>query len=282
MKKTIIAVILLLTGLNCLAEDRFANVKIVTQQLTDNVYMLIGAGGNIGVSYGSDGLLMIDDQFGPLAPKIRSALKAIGNDTPTYLLNTHYHGDHTGSNADFGKASMIMAHENVRVRLVAGDAPEVALPVLTYQQQAHLYFNGEQIQIIHLPSGHTDGDSIAYFTKSDVVHMGDDFFKDRFPYVDLDAGGSVAGMIRNVEAALNIIGNDTQVIPGHGALANKSDVSRYLDMLKTTNATVKQAITMGKSSDAILAKGLPDKWDEWGTGFINEERWIQTLIRENS
>lgn len=261
--------------------DRFANVKITTQQVSDKIYALFGAGGNIGVSKGNDGLLMIDDQFGPLAPKIKAALKELGDDSPTYLLNTHYHGDHTGSNAAFGSESLILAHENVRVRLLAEDQSkgfgDPALPVITYEKNAHIYFNGEDIQLIHLPRGHTDGDSVIYFTGSNVIHMGDHFFKDRFPYVDLGAGGSVTGLTANIETVLAMVNDDTRLIPGHGSLATKKDLQSYLEMLKTTTSLVNDAIKSGDSADQIKARGLGSQWQSWGTGFINEERWLQTL-----
>ena len=261
--------------------DRFADVKITTQQVSDKIYALFGAGGNIGVSKGKDGLLMIDDQFGPLAPKIKAALKELGDDSPTYLLNTHYHGDHTGGNDAFAPESLILAHENVRVRLLAGDQSkrfgDPALPVITYEKIAHIYFNGEEIQLIHLPKGHTDGDSIVYFTGSNVIHMGDHFFKDRFPYVDLDAGGTVNGLTANIETVLTMVNDDTRLIPGHGSLATKKDLQNYLEMLKATSSLVNNAIESGDSLDEIKARGLGSQWQNWGIGFINEERWLQTL-----
>lgn len=263
------------------AEDRFAGVEVRTVRVKDGVYALFGQGGNIGVSVGEDGILMIDDQFLPLADKIKAALAELGSASPTYLLNTHYHGDHTGGNAAFGGQSTIVAHENVRVRLVNGDTPgdypDAALPVITYSDEASLYFNGEEIRLTHMPAGHTDGDTVVHFTGTDVVHMGDDFFKDRFPFVDLEAGGSVQGMIRNVEAVLNTISDSTRIIPGHGELAGKADLARYHEMLIETSSTVRDAITAGKSVDEIVAQGLGEKWSSWGAGFINEERWIRTI-----
>jgi glyoxylase-like metal-dependent hydrolase (beta-lactamase superfamily II) len=265
------------------AEDRFAAIEITTQQITDRIYVLFGAGGNIGISKGNDGLLMIDDQFAPLAPKIKAALKALGEESPVYLLNTHYHGDHVGGNGIFGADSLIIAHQNVRLRLLASDPPknfaDVSLPVITYEKRANLYFNGEEIQLIHAPKGHTDGDSVIYFSESNVVHLGDHFFKDRFPFVDLNSGGSVDGMIANIETVLSTIKDDTRVIPGHGSLATKTDLQIYLVMLKTTSDLVKNAIGNGDSLDTISVKGLGSQWESWGSGFINEERWLQTLYR---
>ncbi len=270
------------TSIQSHSEDRFANVEINTIEVTDNIYMLIGAGGNIGVSNGPDGLLMIDDQFQPLAAKIKTALAEINPQAPTFLLNTHYHGDHTGGNPEFGKDSIIMAHKNVRIRLVNGDnkLPEHALPVITYTEAASIHFNGEEIALIHTGSGHTDGDTMVHFTESNVLHMGDNFFRDRFPYVDLDAGGSVSGLVSTIEKILALADEDTKIIPGHGDLASKQDLANKLAMIEETSATVKSAIKAGLSVEEIVAKGLGEKWQDWTWGFINEERWIRTLHRE--
>ncbi len=283
MKYLTVLIVLLFT-LSAYAEDRFARVEVTTIPVRDNVYMLMGAGGNIGVSVGKDGVLIVDDQYAPLSARIRAALKELGNDSPAYVLNTHYHGDHTGGNINFGTAALIIAHENVRVRLLGGEQalPPHALPMLTYQQQASLYFNGEEIRLVHLPSGHTDGDSIVWFTGANVVHMGDHFFRDRFPYVDLDAGGSIDGMIRNIEKALSAIRDDTLVIPGHGKLAGREDLVRYHEMLVATAGFIRSAMAAGRTQDDLLKDGLPDRWQSWGSGFINETRWIQTLYRNYS
>ncbi|MCB1643921.1 MAG: MBL fold metallo-hydrolase [Pseudomonadales bacterium] len=280
LRATLLGIVLM--GQSALAaDDRFAGVEVKTQQLTDHVYMLTGAGGNIGVSFGPDGLLMIDDQFAPMADKIRKAIGDIGAASPVWLLNTHYHGDHTGGNENFGASSIIMAHDNVRVRLLDGEPPTAAqgLPVITFNDEASVHFNNEDIRLIHMPAGHTDGDSYVYFTLSDVLHMGDHFFKDRFPYVDLDAGGSVEGVMLGVQKALAMISKNTQIIPGHGSLANTEDLISYLDMLNQTSLIVKTAIDSGKSVEEIVEEGLGATWTTWGSGFISEERWIRTLYR---
>lgn len=264
------------------ADDRFADVEIKVIPVTNGISMLTGAGGHIGISYGTDGMLMIDDQFQALAPKIKVALKAIGQEVPTFLLNTHYHGDHTGGNAAFGDNSIIMAHRNVRIRLVnedtEGNLPESALPVITYSEQASVHFNGEEIVLLHMGNGHTDGDTMVHFTGSNVIHMGDNFFNGLFPYVDIQAGGSVDGLIEVVEAILEMIGDDTMIIPGHGAgPASKADLVRFLDMLNSTSATVKKWIAEGKSEQEIIDTGLDAEWESWSWNFINEERWLTTL-----
>ncbi|MEX0943691.1 MAG: MBL fold metallo-hydrolase [Pseudomonadales bacterium] len=261
------------------AQDQFTNVEIKTEPVSGNVYVLYGAGGNIGVLKGEDGILMVDNQYAPLAARIKAALAALGSDVPAYVLNTHYHGDHTGGNPYFGKDSIIVAHDNVRVRLLnADDFPAQGLPAITYSDQASLHFNGEDVRLIHMPEGHTDGDTIVFFQGSKVVHMGDHFFRDRFPYVDLQAGGSVQGLLGNIKLALELIPDDVPIIPGHGPLADKSDLVRYYNMLIETTGMVNRALADGKSADQIVDTGLEEKWDSWGAGFINEERWIRTIV----
>jgi glyoxylase-like metal-dependent hydrolase (beta-lactamase superfamily II) len=263
------------------AEDRFDGIEVTTQKLTDNIYMLTGSGGNIGLSVGPDGILMIDGQYAPMAPKIKAAIAELGDGAPAYLLNTHFHGDHTGGNATFGTDSLIIAHENVRVRLRSGVEPaaKVALPVITYSDRASIYFNDEAIQLIHMPAGHTDSDTYVYFKDSNVIHLGDHFFSNRFPFVDIDRGGSVEGLMRGIEHAVSLCDANTQIIPGHGTLSNTEDLLRYQEMLHTTSQRVKTDIARGKTLEQILAAGLSEVWVSWAWQFINEERWIRTLHR---
>jgi cyclase len=280
MKKSLFILIAFASLYATAADDRWAKVEIKVIPVTDGIYMLTGAGGNIGVSYGSDGMLLIDDQFEPLAPKIKAALKTIGDETPTFLLNTHYHGDHTGGNVQFGEDSIIMSHHNVRIRLLndtEGNFPKQALPVITYENNVSIHFNDEKVDLIHAPSGHTDGDTMVHFNTSNVLHMGDNFFNHRFPYVDIDAGGSVDGLITAIDHMLSIMNNETKVIAGHGELGNKTDLALYLVMLKETSTTVKQSIADGKTESDILSTGLDQKWDSWGDHFISTEMWLKTL-----
>ncbi|MFT4797044.1 MAG: cyclase [Candidatus Azotimanducaceae bacterium] len=280
MKKSLFTLIAFASLYATAADDRWAKVEIKVIPVTDGIYMLTGAGGNIGVSYGSDGMLLIDDQFEPLAPKIKAALKTIGDETPTFLLNTHYHGDHTGGNVQFGEDSIIMSHHNVRIRLLndtEGNFPKQALPVITYENNVSIHFNDEKVDLIHAPSGHTDGDTMVHFNTSNVLHMGDNFFNHRFPYVDIDAGGSVDGLITAIDHMLSIMNNETKVIAGHGELGNKTDLALYLVMLKETSTTVKQSIADGKTESDILSTGLDQKWDSWGDHFISTEMWLKTL-----
>lgn len=263
------------------AEDRFAKVQIKAIDVTDSIKMLEGAGGNIGVSEGSDGTLIIDSQYPEMGAKISAALKALGSDGPKFLLNTHYHGDHTGSNARFGAGATIVAHSNVRSRLLANDkVPSSALPTVVFEDRLRLHINGDAVDLVHLPHGHTDGDSFVWFQNANVIHLGDHFFNGAFPYVDLDAGGSVGGYQRNLERVLLTVPNDVQVIPGHGALADTTAVAATVNMLRETRALITKAIADGMTADEMVAKGLPVKWRKWGAGFINEERWIQTLYKD--
>ncbi|MFT4817594.1 MAG: cyclase [Pseudohongiellaceae bacterium] len=259
-------------------DDRFANVTIETVPVTGNISMLIGSGGNIGVSTGADGLLIIDDQYAPLAAKIRAALLQLGSDTPKFLLNTHFHGDHTGGNADFGTASIIIAHENVRGRLVAGDSPSSALPVITFDDDVTVHFNGENITLIHMPRGHTDTDSVVMFEDSNVIHMGDHFFNGGFPFVDLASGGTVQGYISNLEKALSWIDDDTSVIPGHGPLGTKADLLAFYNVVKDTSITIRVMKSQQMSAEEAVVEGLGDEYESWGQGFINEQRWIETVF----
>jgi cyclase len=274
---------LLLGGISVAAtvlaqDDRFANVTIETVPVTGNISMLIGSGGNIGVSAGDDGLLIIDDQYAPLAAKIRAALSQLGSDTPKFLLNTHFHGDHTGGNADFGAASIIIAHENVHGRLVAGDSPSTALPVITFDDDVTVHFNGEDITLIHMPRGHTDTDSVVMFEDSNVIHMGDHFFNGGFPFVDLASGGTVQGYISNLEKALSWIDDDTSVIPGHGPLGTKADLLAFYNVVKDTSTTIRVMKSQQMSAAEAVSEGLGDEYESWGQGFINEQRWIETVF----
>lgn len=281
----ILSTLLMSSGLATLslADDRFATVEVKAEKVAESIYMLVGSGGNIGVSSGSDGLLLIDDQYAPLAQKIVMTLAGISDETPKYIINTHYHGDHTGSNAFFNenKGATIFAHENVRIRLAAGkNINNSSLPVVTYQDGIKFHLNGETIHVFHLAEGHTDGDSAVWFEQSDVLHAGDLFFKDMFPYIDLGAGGSVKGYIESVETLLNKIDDDSKVIPGHGVLGNKADLQRFVDMIKETNTYVQTKKLAGMSEEQVIEAGLESKWSTWTWAFINEERWIKTLYQE--
>jgi cyclase len=273
-------------------ENQTQDVTVKTQKISGAVSMLQGRGGNVGASIGADGILIVDDDFAQVAPKIAEALKTLGGtDKPRFVLNTHWHGDHTGGNAFFGKDSLIVAHANVRKRMsvesvVRGNkvppAPAVALPILTFEQTVSIHFNGEEIRVVHFPVGHTDGDSIIFFTKSNVVHMGDHFFKERFPFVDLDSGGSVQGFMKNIADAIRQIPADAKIIPGHGSLATLDDLKTYQQMLVETVDAVQKGIAAGKTLEGLKKDGLPEKYQSWGTGFIKTDAWIETIYKSLS
>lgn len=276
-----LALVGLVAGLSCgtfnaAAQRDFSKVEIKAAPVAGNIHMLEGSGGNIAVSTGPDGVLMVDDQFAPLAGKIAAAIEKLDQGPIKFVLNTHLHGDHTGGNAHFGKTASIVAHANVRKRMAADSKnPKEALPVMTFDESASVHINGEEIRLIHVGPGHTDGDSIIHFTKSGVFHMGDLFFNGRFPFVDVGSGGDVAGLLKNIEAALSKIPADAKIIPGHGALATRADLEKYRDMLAETSDLVKKAITEGKSLADVKAAGVPDKYKDWGSGFINTSRWLE-------
>jgi cyclase len=267
-------------------DDSMKDAVIETTPVAGPIYMLKGRGGNIGVSAGDDGVVMVDDQFAPLAPKILDAVRALGKGEPEFVLNTHWHGDHTGGNAEFGAKASIVAHENVRKRLstpqqLRGSTVEAiapaGLPVVTFQQSLSLHMNGEEIRVIHFPTGHTDGDSVIFFTGSNVVHMGDHFFNGKFPFVDLESGGNAVQFAANVKAVLDQVKDDTKIIPGHGPLASKADLAAYSDVLSETIKIVQKGKKAGKSVEDLQKAGLPEKFASWGDGFIKTDAWIKTV-----
>ena len=285
----IVASVVLVAGLaaGAHAQQDFSNVQIQSQKVAGAVHMLVGAGGNIGVSAGDDGLLIVDDQFAPLADRIRAALQKIDPGDLAFVVNSHWHGDHTGGNAEFGAEASIVAHANVRKRMSMPQnrpgrpqtpaSPAVALPVVTFADSVSIHFNGEEIKIQHFPTGHTDGDSVIFFTESNVVHMGDHYFAGRFPFVDLASGGNALGLMKNISAVIDMLPSDIKIIPGHGPLSTLDDLELYHRMLEDTIATVRRAREAGKSLDDIKAAGFSDQWAGWGSGFIDSETWA-TII----
>jgi glyoxylase-like metal-dependent hydrolase (beta-lactamase superfamily II) len=288
----LVAVFVLAVAAQAQQQD-FSKVEVKATKVAGNVYMLEGSGGNIGVSVGSDGILIVDDQFAPLADKIRAALKTLGQGKLRFILNTHWHGDHTGGNVAFGPEVPIIAHDNVRKRLSTDQkseffkrttpaSPKEALPVITFDQALSVYFNGEEIRAIHFPHGHTDGDSVIFFTTSNVVHLGDDFFSGRFPFVDLDSGGSVDGLIKNIAELIGKIPPGAKLIPGHGPLSTIEDLKTYHRMLVETSGIVREKIAAGKTLAQIKSEGLPAEWKPWGTGFITTDLWLELVYRSLS
>ena len=275
----IVAVVSVLLCIAAWAQRDYTRIEIETTHVAGNIYMLEGAGGNIGVSVGPDGILLVDDQFAPLAEKIRNALKELSEGPLEFLLNTHFHGDHTGGNVIFGAEAPIIAHTNVRKRLQMESPAKEGLPVVTFDDSLSIHFNDEEIRVIHFPNSHTDGDSVIFFTESNVVHMGDLFFSGRFPYVDLNSGGDVEGLMRHIEKLLTELPPDVKLIPGHGPLSGIDDLRTYHQTLVETIDLIRGQIEAGKSLEEIKAEGFPKKWRAWGAGFISTGRWIEIVHR---
>jgi cyclase len=289
MRRLYLTLLLALVCTPAIAQQRdFSTVEVKATKVAGSVYMITGAGGNIGVSAGEDGLVVIDDQYAPLAPKIEAALKTIIDKPVRFILNTHFHGDHTGGNEYFGKSAPIVAHENVRKRLLTGrtganptpPAAAGALPVLTFNESVTIHLNGEDVKAVHMPHGHTDGDSVIWFTKSNVVHMGDDFFNGTFPFVDTDSGGSIKGLIANLDKVLSTVPDDAKIIPGHGPLSDKAGLRKFVDVLKATQSAVAKGIAAGKTAEQLKSEKALAEWDSWGQGFIKTDTWIDTLYAE--
>lgn len=288
--RTLVVSTLALIALPAIAQQDFSKVEIKVHPVAGAIFMLEGAGGNIGVSVGEDGIIIVDDQYAPLAPKIKTALASITDQPVRFVLNTHYHGDHTGGNEIFGESAPIIAHDNVRKRLAEGvsspgrnvpPAPGSALPVITFNDRVTVHLNGEAVRAIHVPHAHTDGDSVILFETSNVVHMGDLFFRGRFPFIDLDSGGSVDGLIQGVELVLEKIPPDVKVIPGHGPLGTVSELRSYLQMLRETRAAVASGLAAGKTAEQMKEEKILAKWDSFGGGFISADRFVDTLVRDS-
>lgn len=272
------------------AQDRFANVEITSEKINDHLYMLQGAGGNIMISVGDDGILMIDDQFAPLSKKIMAKIKELSGEGVTYLINTHWHGDHTGGNENFGKAgATIIAQHNVRKRMARGKtkieagrdipgAPAIALPVITFGDDMKIHFNGDDIHLFHFHPGHTDGDGVVYFSEDNVIHMGDTFFNLRYPFVDLKSGGDVDGLLKTLSEVLFMVDDETVIVPGHGALGNKADLVKFISIITELRDKVAAMIEEGKTLEEVQASGFSKQYDEaMGNGFINPERFAEIL-----
>ena len=267
------------------------DITVKTTKINGNVYMLQGRGGNIGALTGMQGILMVDDDYKAVSGKLRDALQELGSVSPKFIFNTHWHGDHTEGNEFFGKDSIIVAHVNVRKRLI--DPPVIfgektppyasfALPMITYTESMSIHFDDEEIKAVHFPHGHTDGDTVVFFVKANVVHLGDDFFVGRFPFVDLDSGGSVQGMIDNVASLIQMIPTDAKLIPGHGELSTLDDLKKYHQVLVETSAIVQKAMKKKKTLEEIKKAGLPEAYKDFGSDFIKTDQWIETVYKSYS
>jgi glyoxylase-like metal-dependent hydrolase (beta-lactamase superfamily II) len=286
VKKSIAATALILSvSATGFAQDQPVTVK--THPVSGNVYMLEGRGGNIGVSAGEDGLLIVDTQFDNMAGPIRDALNALNKGSLKCIVNTHFHGDHTGGNRALAQDVPVIAHDNVRVRMLGtGDVSDAAfrnsLPLVTYADAASIHFNGEEIRLVHMPPAHTDGDTVVHFTKSNVYHLGDLFFNGAFPFIDLAGGGDVQGYLDDVTKLIETIPDNAKIIPGHGPLATKQDLIAFRAALEETVGIVRKGIAAGKDQEQLQKEGLPDNYDSYGKGFIGTNRWISIVFQSYS
>jgi glyoxylase-like metal-dependent hydrolase (beta-lactamase superfamily II) len=276
-----------------LAQNNFDDVTVAATKLSDHVFMLTGAGGNVGVLTGEDGVFLVDDQYAPLADRIKAAVRDISDEPVRYLVNTHWHGDHSGGNESFGKDGVvIVAHDNVRKRLGRDEfmkllkrevkaSPAAALPQITFANRATLHFSGEKVTAYHAPYAHTDGDSFIYFENANVIHTGDLFFNGNYPFIDTGSGGSIDGMIRGVKRIVALADDETKIIPGHGPVASKEDLQNYLAMLEETRKRI--AALIGKKvslNRAVFQKPLKDLDETWGNGFMTPERYLRIVYND--
>ena len=289
MKAVLAAMVLV--GSASVAEGQQDTVRIQTVPVASGVYMLVGQGGNIGVSVGEDGVFLVDDQFAPLTGRIIAAVKAISGQPIRFLLNTHWHGDHTGGNENFGKAGVIIvAHDNVRQRMSVEQfiarfnsrtppAPKPALPVVTFNDAATFHLNGEDIHAVHVKNAHTDGDVLVHWQKANVIHMGDTFFNGSYPFIDLSTGGSINGVIDATAAGLAFVDEQTRIIPGHGPISAKADLVAYRDMLVAVRDNVKKLIAERKPLAEVLAAKPSATFDaKWGNGFMKADDFVTTVF----
>lgn len=269
------------------------DVQIRAQQLSDNVWVLFGQGGNIGVSAGEDGVFLIDDQFAPLTEKILAALGDITDESVRFVFNTHWHGDHTGGNENLGAAgALIVAHDNVRERMSADQvlarigrpvattpaSPDGALPVVTFSDDVSFHINGDELHAFHVSNAHTDGDAIVHFVRANVVHMGDTFFRDRFPFIDTATGGSIDGVIAAAGTALSFMDANTQVIPGHGVMSTREDLRAYRDALRTMRNAVARLMEQGRTLEQIqAARPIRAQASAWGQNEAAESSFVATI-----
>lgn len=285
--KTIGIICIVFMGTFAFAKPDYSKVEIKTIELTPNLYMLMGAGGNIGLSTGKNGAFLIDDQYAPLTKKILNAISEITDSPVKFLVNTHWHSDHTGGNENMGKGdTIIVAHDNVRKRMSKGQlmkvfnftvppAPGIALPVVTFPASLTFHWNDETIEVVHFPNSHTDGDAAIFFKNANVIHAGDLFFNGIYPFIDAGSGGSLTGMMASVDMILKRSDSETKIIPGHGPLATIEDLKAYREMLSIVHDRILEMLNSGKSVEEIIAaKPTADLDGKWGKGFLKPDQWV--------
>ena len=294
-KLVIAAAVAVCVSLPTSAQQDFSKVEIKTEKLADGLYMLTGAGGNLGLSVGTEGAFLIDSQYAPLTDRIKAAIAAVSAQPVRFVLNTHWHGDHVGGNENLGKTgAVIVAHENVRKRMSTEQfnkifnsktppALAIAMPLVTFVDSVSFHVNGDDVDAFHVPPAHTDGDAIVQFRKANVLHMGDTFFNGMYPFVDLSTGGSIAGMIAACDRGLSMGDAATKIIPGHGPLATKADLKAFRDMLAASRDAVAPLVKAGKTLDEIKAAKPTAPLDEkWGKGFLKPEVWVSIVYGDLS
>jgi cyclase len=287
-RKLLIAAAVVIAGGSAFAQQDFSAVKIQTQQVGNGLFMLMGEGGNMLLSTGADGAVLVDTEYAPLHDKILAAIRQAGGGDVKFVVNTHWHGDHVGGNEPFGKSgAIIVAHNNVRARMSTEQfmaafnqkvppAPAAALPTITFPTRATFHWNGNIVNVIHTDPAHTDGDSIVHFTTANVIHTGDTYMKDIYPFIDVSSGGSINGFITASEMVLARSDANTKIIPGHGALATRADLQRFHDMLVKVRANIQTLIDQGKSEDEVWAAKPTAEFDAaWGNGFMNPENFTR-------
>lgn len=289
--RLVLAALFLAAAAPAAAQPDWSNVEIRAETLAPGVTVLFGAGGNIGLSHGEDGNVLIDDQFAPLTERILAAVRAVDPDPIRFVVNTHWHGDHTGGNENIGRTgAVIVAHDNVRRRMsmeqvIRGEAvaasPAATLPVVTFSDDLNFHLNGDEIRVVHVEHAHTDGDALVFWTRANVLHMGDVYFNGMLPFVDLESGGSIDGVLAALDRALEMANDSTRIIPGHGPVARRADLAAYRDLLTGLRAQVADAIRSGRSLDEIKAMRLADRYGR-DTDFITPDAFVEMLFRSLS
>jgi len=287
----VLVLLVFLSPLNyaALAEEvDFSHTNFKATPLAETIYLLEGAGGNVTASIGANGVFLVDDDFAEMAEKLQIKLQELHGGNPRYIVNTHFHYDHTGGNEFFGGSATILAATAVRNRLMTEQtlwkeqypaAPKQAWPVITYEHSLTLHYNGEDIKILHLPRGHTDGDTVVFFPKSKVVSMGDLYFSGMYPIFHLEHNGSLAGYLKNAEEVWHQIPFDGKIVPGHGPVSTRAELRRFLDMIHASIAAVKRGMQAGKSLREIQRAGLEAKWEPFSHGYLTTDRWLDLVYQ---